>query len=204
MSADRSPGGRARQRQRTRERFLDAALEVFDRVGYHDAKVEDILSVSGGGRATFYSHFTGKADIAAAVFERCMPMAFRDYERLDQLPEVTPERVRNWLCEMLRFWQEQRTAVDAINNAMADDPVIAVRHYAFVQRAADHLTTYLAPWQGPHREEGQLRAVLLILQLERFCWHWLVRGIHHDRDVALRVLTSTWCRELSLLRAGPA
>lgn len=188
-------------RQRTRERFLDAALEVFGKVGYHAATVEDILQTSGGGRATFYTYFTSKADLAACLFERSLPLSRAAYERLARQPELTRHVVRDTLADSLGFWTWNRVPFEALNHAMADSPEITRRHYEYIMTAVTPLTRN---WEGSRHAEAQLRALLIVLQWERFCWHWLVQHITHDREMVLDVVAESWYRELKILRQGPS
>ncbi len=58
------------QVERTRERLIDATLDVFGRKGYEDARVEDICQVAGSARATFYRHFSGKDDVFDVLLDR--------------------------------------------------------------------------------------------------------------------------------------
>jgi AcrR family transcriptional regulator len=193
----RSHGGR----QKTRDRFLDAAREVFGRVGYHAATVEDVLKVSGGGRATFYTYFESKSDLATCLFEQCLPRAIADYEKLAQSPALTRQVVRDWLADVLvGVWTWNRVPFEALNHAMSDNPNIAHRHYRFIATAVTPLTR---GWEGPHHAEAQLRATLIVLQWERFCWHWLIQRVQHDRDMVLDVVSEMWYDQLKILRQGP-
>jgi AcrR family transcriptional regulator len=49
--------------------ILQAASEVFGRLGYVDARVEDILEAAGISRPTFYRHFKSKEGVFDAVDE---------------------------------------------------------------------------------------------------------------------------------------
>lgn len=74
----------------TRERLLDAALEVFGEVGYTGATITEIERRVGltPGTGSFYRHFPDKAALLQAAAER-------EVERvLDELrsPEWSPER----------------------------------------------------------------------------------------------------------------
>ncbi len=51
----------------TRERILKAAIEVFATKGYHDAKVDDIVSESHTSKGAFYFYFPSKRDIFLAL-----------------------------------------------------------------------------------------------------------------------------------------
>ena len=53
----------------TRERILDAALEVFARKGYHRAIVDDIVRASGTSKGAVYHHFPTKEAIFLALVD---------------------------------------------------------------------------------------------------------------------------------------
>ncbi|HUF93115.1 MAG TPA: TetR/AcrR family transcriptional regulator [Candidatus Limnocylindria bacterium] len=53
----------------TRERILDAALDVFARKGYHRAIVDDIVRASGTSKGAVYHHFTTKEAVFLALVD---------------------------------------------------------------------------------------------------------------------------------------
>ena len=58
------------RRQATRDRLLDAAFEVFAEQGVHASTVEQIVERAGFTRGAFYSNFTTKEELFAALMER--------------------------------------------------------------------------------------------------------------------------------------
>src|SRR3989441_1278039 len=56
-------------RTATRERILDAALEVFARKGYHRAIVDDIVRTSGTSKGAVYHHFPNKEAVSLALVD---------------------------------------------------------------------------------------------------------------------------------------
>ena len=58
------------RRQRTRDRLLDAAYEVFAEQGVHASTVEEVCERAGFTRGAFYSNFTTKEELFAALMER--------------------------------------------------------------------------------------------------------------------------------------
>jgi len=68
----RSPGRLTREerRARTRERLLDAAADVFNRLGYHGASLEAVAEAAGYTKGAVYSNFSSKADLFVALAER--------------------------------------------------------------------------------------------------------------------------------------
>ncbi|MCW2618082.1 MAG: transcriptional regulator, TetR family [Modestobacter sp.] len=71
-----------RRRQVTVERLLDAALETFAEQGFAAASVEDICRRGGFTRGAFYSSFTTKDELFAALFSREVS---RDLGRVEEL-----------------------------------------------------------------------------------------------------------------------
>jgi len=53
----------------TRDRILDAALEVFARKGYHRAIVDDIVRASGTSKGAVYHHFPNKEAVFLALVD---------------------------------------------------------------------------------------------------------------------------------------
>jgi AcrR family transcriptional regulator len=59
-----------RRRTETVERLLDAALETFAEIGFAAASVEDICRRGGFTRGAFYSSFSTKNELFAALYAR--------------------------------------------------------------------------------------------------------------------------------------
>src|ERR1700761_7867655 len=61
---------RAAQREFTRTRLVEAAIEVFAEKGYARTTVDDIAERAGSTRATFYLHFKAKSDVLSELMAR--------------------------------------------------------------------------------------------------------------------------------------
>ncbi|GAB2821461.1 TetR/AcrR family transcriptional regulator [Alpinimonas psychrophila] len=68
-SAVTAPSESAR-RQKTRERLIDAAYEVFSEHGLHAASIEMVAEAAGFSRGAFYSNFESKEELFFALAER--------------------------------------------------------------------------------------------------------------------------------------
>ena len=73
---------REESRAQTRERLLDAALEVFVKDGIEAPSIEDLAETAGYSRGAFYSNFESKDDLLCAVLEREIQ---RDTEQFDAI-----------------------------------------------------------------------------------------------------------------------
>ena len=61
---------RARRKEQTRERIVDAAIELFIAQGYDATTVDQIAAAADVARGTFFNHFPGKEDVTHAWIER--------------------------------------------------------------------------------------------------------------------------------------
>ena len=61
---------RAEQRELTRERMLDAAADVFNRLGYHGASLDAVAEAAGYTKGAVYSNFATKGDLFLALMQR--------------------------------------------------------------------------------------------------------------------------------------
>lgn len=63
------PNRMSRQRQKTRERLIDAALKVMAEKGTDAATIADITETADVGFGSFYNHFSSKEEIFAVAAE---------------------------------------------------------------------------------------------------------------------------------------
>ncbi len=61
---------RDERRSQTREQLLDAAVDVFNRLGYFGASLEAVAEAAGYTKGAVYSNFATKAELFRAVMER--------------------------------------------------------------------------------------------------------------------------------------
>lgn len=81
---------RERERQRTREDILEAALVVFSRAGYHHATIEEIARQAGYSTGALYNYFKGKQDLFATLVLGIMePLTQRISGVLADAPDFT-------------------------------------------------------------------------------------------------------------------
>ena len=78
----------------TKDRILEAALEIFSRDGYAGANLKDIAGAFGVVKSGFYRHYAGKEEVWDAVLnemERYYAERFGSSENLPAIPQSTDE-----------------------------------------------------------------------------------------------------------------
>ena len=103
----------------TRERILEAALELFAEKGYPGASMSDIANRLGITKGALYKHYTGKQEILDSIVQRMNQM---DYERAEayEMPETQPdgfaeaylhtpvEKIRTYSMAQFDHWTKER------------------------------------------------------------------------------------------------
>lgn len=165
MSAER-PSVREEQKKLTRERLLDAAVDVFAQRSALDVNMDDIAKAAGVARATVYAHFTKKSDMVLALAQRQYEQADEVYSELAAIPEWTRAAIRTWLEGLEARWREQALAIRALTLAgptMAGAGVDAA-HERYLARLADDRER----WHAVPPAEARQRVLMVLGQIESF------------------------------------
>ena len=99
------PTARQQQREATRERIVEAAVEVFTEKGFEGASTREIARRAGANQGLITYHFHSKEELwraaANSIFER---LGGQLAERLDALELADPrERAREGIRQYVRF-----------------------------------------------------------------------------------------------------
>jgi TetR/AcrR family fatty acid metabolism transcriptional regulator len=79
----------------TRERILEAALDVFASKGYHDARLDDIVETAHVSKGSIYFYFPNKERLFLALIDQFADLIERRAtEAIARQPEVGIDRVR--------------------------------------------------------------------------------------------------------------
>jgi len=156
---------RSQQRSFTRARFIDAALEVFKEVGFHDATIDMVTRRAGANRSTFYLHFKDKTDLMLAADERISPSGAETFAMLNELENPSYRQFRDWVEFMAKNWEEHHKIYEAIMQAQLTSPAVAKNNYRIV---SGQLEPYLGRFKGKRREQANLRLEMFCMQFEMY------------------------------------
>ena len=181
------------RRFRSRQAIISAASTVLSERGLAQMTVEDILAVSGVARATFYSHFTDKSDVARAVVSEMFGRAEVLYRRFAAMSAADEDAVRAWLDESYDEWRAYQSEVSSLVRDMGGAFTGPQFHYL------ENFTSALVG-DGSHwacsRETAALRARLLIVQLERSMLDAVSGSWPVEKRVLIDELAALWMSAL--------
>ena len=199
----RRPDGASRslrdeQKRFTRRRLIEGALAAFDEKGYAATTIEDIVDAANASRATFYLHFKSKADVVLTL-NRTLDRHWRElYGELAANGVPSREDLVAWLDDMVTNYQTHRATVHAINQAVAVEPEVAAEVQLGEVRAVDAIADSIVRWYGAGMDDARIRALMLLAQMDRSLYFWLVRGVPFDRARAVATLADAWLAVLHL------
>lgn len=190
---------RDEQKQYTRDRLIAAGLEVFSRTGYVRTTVEDIAAAAGASRATFYLHFSTKADIARALVIPLLTDTEELYDELERIHPPSRSAIREWLDHSVSYWEQNSNVSEVVQQVLSVEPEIASDVMAQrVSTSLEKVVEFVVKNSDRDNEEARTRGAMLFFSLERFCFFWIVRGlpgiVHRDR--VIDTLADVWWEAL--------
>ncbi|WP_336951272.1 helix-turn-helix domain-containing protein [Sphingobium aromaticivastans] len=193
-SVAEGPSRREQRKEEIRRRVIDAARAIFDSQGLAETSVEEVLRRANVSRATFYSQFASKQDVARAIAGEMWERANTLYADFSALPNLSEAAVRGWLATVFDVWQRER---EGMSRMIADlFPLLAADSPGRHETMVGLLIGDGRHWRAFSEAEGRRRAYLLIYQLERTMQAYHLEGWVEDRDALLDTLTLAWVRML--------
>ena len=179
---------RAASQERTRQKIVEAAIELHQTKGLAATSMRDIAKRARVGTVTVYRHFPDEAALVDACsgtyFER---NPFPNPENWCGIADPR-ERLRRGLRDTYAYHRATEPMIAQVIDEARNQPVMAPYH-AHWGRAADVL---LAAWPLEARRDTKLKAAVA-LALSFDTWRLLVReqGLSDTQAVALMLrLTS--------------
>lgn len=175
---------RAERQEDTRQRIVNAAIELHQTIGPAATTVSDIADRAGVGRVTVYRHFPDEL----TLFRACSGSYLQrnplpDPERWRAIADPL-QRLRSALVEVYEY---HGTHEAMFTHVLADarDHEVMTPYHAHWERATDVL---VAPWRARARRRTLLRAGIG-LALSFDTWRSLVRDYDLTAAQAIDVAT---------------
>ena len=195
-----APRGRLRaaQREQTRERIVDAAIDAFAARGYARTTVDEIAEIAGTTRATFYLHFKSKADVLPELVARSAGHFDHLYQQLAVVStEADVETVQCWIESAMRSWADVAdTARPLLEAGMVE---VALREHFDHPAAAQTRLLAEALMRSAHvasPDKAFILATVLLAPLNHYFRLFLL-GMEFDRTEVTDVLARSWVAILS-------
>ncbi len=171
---------RSRAPDRTRQRILDAAVEVFAGKGYHDTAVDEIVRASATSKGAVYFHFPSKERLFLALIDALAERLLRSVDRAIADVADPLARADAALADVLDTFARHRALakillVDAVGCGPAIDRKLLEVHGRIADYIAHHLDEAAAAGAiAP--VDTRLAALVWLGALHEVITRWLYTG----------------------------
>ena len=149
---------RAERQDETRQRIVDATIELHQTIGAAQTTVSEIAKRAGVGRVTVYRHFPDEETLFYACSGHYFSQhPFPDIERWRRIPDPH-DRLREGLRDTYA-WHEENRQMIAMALAEARELPMMTRYHDFWDAAAEVLA---AAWRVRGRRRSNLKAAIAL------------------------------------------
>lgn len=193
---------RTQRGERTRAKLINAARTVFERDGYLDARLADITTEAGTAAGSFYTYFTNKDEIFAAVLKEAEDEMLHPHvsEMTDRDDPVAVIEASN--RAYLTSYQRNAKLMALLEQVAAIDPAFRQirkrRGDAFVKRNARSIRDLQIRGLADPELDPMLAASALSSLVSRTAYAVYVGGDNWDLDELVTTLTRLWANALRL------
>ncbi|MCY4386804.1 MAG: TetR/AcrR family transcriptional regulator [Desulfurellaceae bacterium] len=129
----------AKKRELVEAELLRIATGCFTQSGYHETTLDDIVSLVGISRVTFYTYFESKAALLTAIFTRSLENYRATLEELLARPLSRPEKIRQVMAHQIASITTDQPLFRLLFREEANLPPETVRVVEKIQQEVDLL-----------------------------------------------------------------
>jgi len=207
-ASDKTAGPRSSKGARTRERLVEAAKEVFEELGFLEARISDIAEKAGQAHGSFYYYFASKEEVfrevAVAVDKRLF--APLDHVIKAQSKLDAKERVRESMRRYFDSYRQEARILGLIEHVSRFDTEVnairLARHKLVTERVAETIRHLQRKKLADATLDPLITAAALGALSYRFAELWLVHGaVDCTPEHAVEQLTQIFWNALRLKEA---
>jgi AcrR family transcriptional regulator len=180
------------QGKKTMRKLLDAAMTVFEKRGYHAARVDDIVKVAKTSHGTFYLYFANKEDLFRTLTDDVAEEMTVLSESLGPIT-ATDEgygELRLWLSRFADIYEHYGPVIRAWTEAESDGTEFGRIGTRVLNAFTRTLVDRIDASAGASGLQPQIAALAMVAMIERFNYYRLSRELAVDRDEMLDTTAS--------------
>jgi AcrR family transcriptional regulator len=208
VESEKPVGPRSRKGTITRARLLGAAKEIFEQVGYLDARVSDIAERAGVSHGSFYHYFESKEEIfrevAEALQERLSSHSVADSGLLDAGSHAPMwQRIRESNRAYLEGYRDEARIMGVVEQVSRYDQQVGAARFAretyYTSQTAVAIRNLQQLGLVDPVLDPRVAACALSAMVTRCAEMWFVQGLFEsDFDTGVDQLTSLCINALQL------
>ncbi len=181
---------RRQQAAQTAAELKAAAIRVFARTGYLNAKITDITAEAGRATGSFYKHFASKEQLLEALLADLLAEGDASAVTAEHSDDFRDrEAVRYHVAAYWGFYRRHRTVIEALQQAAIVDETFARRSQAMMEPDLRHIADHLAKIDDLPGDPLVV-ATIFTATISSLGQRWLSAGREIADDEAIETLTS--------------
>jgi AcrR family transcriptional regulator len=137
-------GVRKQQAAQTSAELKAAAIRVFERVGYLNAKITDITAEANRATGSFYKHFAGKEALLEALLADLLAQGDANALAEGHSDDFRDRAAIRWHVALFwGFYRQHRTVMVALEQAATVDEAFARRQQEMLAPDLRHIAAHL-------------------------------------------------------------
>jgi AcrR family transcriptional regulator len=179
------------QGRKTMQKLLDAGRTVFEKQGFHTARVDDIVKAAKTSHGTFYLYFANKEDL----FKALALDAMAQMEMLGaSLGPITPddtgrETLRAWVGDFVDIYAAHGTVIRAWTDREFAARDLGQRARSSLLALSGALSHRIDEARGLGEAAARIEGVACLSMLERFNYFQQSHQVRFSREETIEVLT---------------
>lgn len=191
--------------RRTRAALVNAAREVFEELGFRDARISDIAVRSGTSYGVFYHYFNSKEAVLHELFTSVTgDMYSASQARAGSAASAgsVVDKIRASNRQYLTVAARNARLIAMIEELAYRDPQFRelklVIREPFLRRNEAAIRSLQRRGLADAALDPAMAASMLGGMIENLTMLWFVHGVEYDEDLAVETMTRLWAQALGL------
>lgn len=185
-----------------RSEILRAARKVFEKRGFLETRVADIVAAADVAQGTFYTYFDSKEAVFAEVAQQVVDAMIDDLHT-EYVPGMDPvERIRRAMVRFIDTFRPNAIMIGLIEQVGTFTPEMRrLRLHlreSFVDKSARGIRRMQAEGIADPKADPVMLAEVLGAMLDEICYLWFFLGKEFDADKVVESLTTVWARGIGV------
>lgn len=198
-----NPRSQAR-RARTRARLLAAARTVFERDGFHRARLLDIVEEAKVSIGTFYNYYDSKEEVFRDVMAQVTDDLVSGAHQGAGSGGDPVAGIAQGNLAYIRGYRRNAKLMSLLLQVAEQDPEVRQLRLDIRRGFETRLSRAIKRWQDEGLAWDDVDPVYaanaLAYMVDRFLYEWVVLDLDYDEAEAVHTLTRLWARGLGLER----
>ena len=193
------------RRELTPQRLVAAARVVFERDGFHDARLADVTKEAKVSTGTLYNYFQSKEQLFRAVMQGVLDdLTERSGDEPDatERPTDPVQGIVDANRSYIAGYRKNARLMALLSQVAERDPEVHAIGIAIRDHFEQRLSRAIRRWQEQGLAYADLDPVYtanaLAYMVDRFLAEWFALGLRYDEELAADTLNKLWIRALGM------